>query len=130
MAKYPRLLTMVASATVLALAGGVQAATLVTPPAVLSDNATVFCMLVNAGTGPIQVTNTVHNTLGADISGGNTCPTPPATLDPGATCWTMFATGGHTPVYCRFTSSSSKVRGSLIVRDANGTFGTTVPATK
>ena len=69
MAKYPRLLAMVASATVLALAGGVQASTLVTPPAVLSDNTTVFCMLVNAGTGPIQVTNTVHNTLGADISG-------------------------------------------------------------
>jgi hypothetical protein len=131
MAKYLRSLTMVASATVLAaLASGVQAATLVTPPAVLPNNASVFCMLVNAGTAPIQATNAVHNAVGADISAGNTCPTPPATLDPGATCWTMFTTGGQTPVYCRFTSSSSKVRGSLVVRDANGAFGTTVPATK
>jgi hypothetical protein len=128
MAKYPRLLA-IASATLLT-AASVQAATLVTPPAVLSSGASVFCMLVNAGTGPIQVSSTVHNSLGADISLGNTCPTPPATLDPGAVCWTMFTTGGQMPAYCRFTSSSSKVRGVLVVRDANGTFGTTIPATK
>src|SRR5262245_17158578 len=121
MAKYMRLLA-IASAALLTGAASARAATLVTPVTVLSDNATVFCMLVNAGTAPIQVTNTVHNALGADVSGGNNCPTPPATLDPGATCFTMFMNGAHAPVYCRFTSSSSKVRGSLVVRDVNGTF--------
>lgn len=129
MAKYLPLLA-IASATLLTTAAGAYGATLVTPPAVLPNNSSVFCLMVNAGTAPIQVTSAVDNDVGADISAGTTCPTPPATLDPGATCWTMFATGGQTPVYCRFTSSSSKVRGSLVVRDANGAFGTTVPATK
>ena len=128
MAKYPRL-RAIASATLLGAALSAHAATLVTPPAVL-DNATVACMLVNAGTAPIQVTNTVHNAMGTDISGGNNCPTPPATLDPGAACFTVLTTGGQLPVYCRFTSSSSKVRASLVLRGANGTYVSIVPATK
>jgi hypothetical protein len=129
MAKYPRLLAMIASTTLLVSAAGAQAATLVTPPAVL-DDATAYCMLVNAGTAAIQVTSTVRNGSGGDAGGGTSCPTPPATLDPGATCWTMLVMGGQMPVHCRFTSSSSKVRGSLVIRDASGAFTTNVPATK
>jgi hypothetical protein len=129
MARHPRLLT-IATATLLAAAAGTQAATLVTPSAVMPNNASVFCLIVNACTAPIQVTNAVYNEIGTDVSAGTNCPTPPATLDPGATCFTMFASATQTPVYCRFTSSSGTVRGSLVLRDATGTFGTTVPATK
>jgi hypothetical protein len=129
MAKYLRLLAIVASATALT-AASVRAATLVTPVAVLPDNGTAFCLTVNAGTAPIQVTSGIYDDAGNDVSVAKNCPTPPATLAPGATCWTLFPTAFQKMVYCRFSSSSSKVRGSLVLRDASGTYGTTVPATK
>jgi hypothetical protein len=91
----------------------------------------IMCAIVNAGTSPVQVSVAVrHFSSGVDMTATNGCPVPPATLAPGTTCFAQTNSVGVHPGYCHFKASSSRVRGNLIVFDANSEIRVTVPATK
>lgn len=131
MSMHPRRLAMVAAPAIALMCGHTaRAATLVSPPVIVQAGKYVHCLIGNAGTSPIQVTSAVLDSTGTNIGFGDTCPTPPATLAPGATCYALGTNANVVTAYCRFTSTSSRVRGSLVVRDANGEIGPVVPATK
>jgi hypothetical protein len=109
----------VANAGTLFTAGGF------TPP-----NGYTYCLLSNIGTTTAQVTTNavIQASSGIEVSQITTCS---GTLQPGTSCWTYYNAGNSVDtVYCRFVTSTSKVRGSLSVLDANAQAVVTLPATK
>ena len=128
MFKYPRLLAVVVPAVALFCATAARATTLLSPPAIIGHDRYLYCMVANASTSPIQVQISVINETGTDVALGSDCP-PPG-LAPGAICYRMAAGLNAASAYCRITTSSSKVRASLIVRATTGEIITVLPATR
>jgi hypothetical protein len=90
------------------------------------NNQEAVCVLTNVGTQTASITVTpVNASTGSDATILDYCP---AILAPGVSCQVWGPVG--TMTYCKFTSSSSKVRGVLDVIAANAGVVSSIPATK
>lgn len=102
----------IAAATLLvALAGGAQAATLVSPPLVPEGDNVLDCYLVNVGTKSRAVVIDVFARDGSTVEHVET------TLDPGEED-VARATSDEQPRYCRFVVTGPKAdfRASVLIR--------------
>jgi hypothetical protein len=111
-------------AALVALAGTAHATTLCSPILPGAADKLAQCAVTNVGTKPITVTISAIDLNGVDVTANTECQ---PTLDPGKSCQT-YATVGSS-AYCRFVTSSSKVRATLNVFGPNG-FIDSIPATK
>ena len=92
-----------------------------------------ICIITNVNSKPIEVTAEILDSFSSSLVSGqlDACPVPPATLAPGHSCssdLSNFNTDGI--VYCHFTTSSSKVRASLLQVTSNFQTRVSLPATK
>jgi len=102
-----------------------------TPVSQAQDGTPVYCVIVNVGTAPAAVSAAVQQVAdGSDITSTNTCSPSPYPLAPGTACIAYTSQVGAHTGYCHFTSSSTKVRGDLVIFDANGDVRVTIPATR
>jgi hypothetical protein len=112
-------------ALALGLGAPAHATTVLFSGATLAENnQEAICVLTNVGTQPATITVTpVNASTGADATALDYCP---AILAPGVSCQVWGPVG--TMTYCKFTSSSSKVRGVLDVATNAGVVFS-IPAT-
>ena len=97
------------------------------------SNEETICIVTNLNTKPVEVTAEILDSFDSSVVPGqvDVCPAPPATLAAGHSCSTNLTKFVQDEiVYCHFTTSSSKVRASLL--QVTSTFETRVslPATK
>lgn len=124
---------LAAVALLVAMSPAAQALDLFTPP-VDGVDGSVQCTILNVGTKPIEVSSAVKDAASAntDLTVFTNCPVSPATLPPGLSCIArsvLLDAGDFT--YCRFTTTSSKVRAVLVARATfQGVVLHTLPATK
>ena len=114
-------------ALALGLAATAHATTVLFTGATLAEpNQEAICVLTNVGMQPATITVTpVNASTGSDATVLDYCG---ATLAPGVSCQVWGPVG--TMTYCKFTSSSSKVRGVLNVIAANAGVVSSIPASK
>jgi hypothetical protein len=115
-----RRLFVIAQAIGLSLATAAHATTLYTPVTAVPAGHWAYCWLTNTGTSPIQATATVFTSTGFDYTQLDSCSAPPGTLDPGTACYALSGPLQLNSMYCKFTTTSSKVRGTLQVVDGLG----------
>lgn len=92
-----------------------------------------ICIITNVNSKPIEVTAEILDSFNSSLVSGqvNVCPVPPATLAPGHSCSTNLSNFNTDEiVYCHFTTSSSKVRASLLQVTSNFETRVSLPATK
>jgi hypothetical protein len=119
-----------AGALVAALSPAAHALDLFTAGSQARDGNAIRCLLTNVGTKPVFVTTTLTDQDGKDITSFNTCFGAAQALAPGKACAVDSTTPGWKTGSCRFTVSSSKVRGALLVLDSMGNVTSALPATK
>ena len=104
-------LTLATLAFALAVVGGANAATLVSPPLVPEGTNFLDCYLVNVGTKPRAVTIQVFSREGVAVT------TVETTLDPGEED-VARAQSDQLPRYCKFIvkGSAKEFRASILVR--------------
>jgi hypothetical protein len=123
--------TLAAAALLVAMSPAAHAYEYFTPVSSSQDGTAITCAIVNVGTTPIVVSAAVQQmTDGSDITNTTICPPSPGTLPPGAACFAYTTQVGSHLGYCHFTTSSSKVRGDLIIFGTNGDVMVTIPATR
>lgn len=125
-----RRLLAIAQAIGLACTTAAHAVTFTTAPSTVPGGDWTYCEIANVSTAPVQVTASIVSLAGIEMLSATTCPPPPATIIPGSVCYAVFGTNQLGTTYCKFTSSSSKVRASLAVVDPLGAPIVTLPATK
>jgi hypothetical protein len=129
MHSFQRILPAAAALALLSTAA--HALELFTPMSTSDVGQYINCVTANVGTKPIEVSATIRNANdGSDVTFGSTCPASPATLDPGTACSSITQLNSPTAGYCQFTTSSSKVRAALLVRNGNFFVTSSLPATK
>ena len=92
-----------------------------------------ICIITNVNSKPIEVTAEILDSFDSSLVPGQlkVCPVPPATLAPGHLCSTSLSNFNTDEiVYCHFTTSSSKVRASLLQVTSNFQTRVSLPATK
>jgi len=92
-----------------------------------------ICIITNVNSKPIEVTAEVLDSSDSSLVPVQLkgCPGPPATLAPGHSCSTDLSNfNTDAIVYCHFTTSSSKVRASLLQVTSNFETRVSLPATK
>jgi hypothetical protein len=125
-----RRLFAMAQAIGLSWATAAHAATLYTPVTTVPGGHWAYCWLTNVGTSPIQATATVITSTGFNYTQLDSCSAPPGTVDPGTSCYALSGPQQLNSMYCKFTTSSSRVRATLQVVDAVGNPVISVQATK
>jgi hypothetical protein len=92
-----------------------------------------ICIITNVNTKPIEVTAEILDSFDSSLVSGqlDLCPAPPATLAAGHSCSTSLDKFTQDEiVYCHFTTSSSKVRASLLQVTSAFETRVSLPATK
>ena len=125
-----RRLFAIAQAIGLSWATAAHAITLYTPVTSVPGGHWAYCWLTNVGTSPIQATAKVVTATGWDFTQLDVCSAAPGTVDPGTACYALAGPLQLNSMYCKFTTSSSKVRGTLQVVDGLGNPVISVQATK
>ena len=122
-------LLAIAQAIGLSWATAAHAATFYTPVTAVPGGHWVYCWLTNVGTSPIQATVTVFSSTGIDYTMLDSCAAA-GTTTPGTACYALSGAQQLDSMYCKFTTSSSRVRGTLQVVDGLGNPVISVQATK
>lgn len=116
---------LLALGMLLGVNGTARAATLYTVATQATATQYPICLLVNVDKKPAAVSIVIADAItGADITNASTCT---GQVAPGQSCEVGAPSGSA--AYCKFTSSSAKVRATLIVFGTDGVV-TNVPATK
>jgi hypothetical protein len=108
-----------AAALLAATTPAAYALDLFTPNSQATDGSVIRCSITNPGTRPVEVTATILDQSGNDITNSGNCYGNPATLDPGKVCSRNSAIPDFKSGYCHFTTTSSKVRAALLIVDSN-----------
>jgi len=120
---------LAAAALLVATSPAAHALDLFTPSSQAPSGSYMRCVLTNVGTKPLFVSATIVDESGNSINNGNHCYPSPWTLDPGKSCIDDTDFAGHQG-YCHFTTTSSKVRGSLLVFGTGGVVTSSLAASK
>ena len=123
--------SLAAAALLAALSPAAHAYDFYTPVSQSQDGEAIYCAIVNVGSTPAVVSASVRSMItGSDLNDMSICQPAPATLAPGTSCFSSTSAAGAHSGYCHFTTTSAKVRASIIVFGTNGDILTTTPATR
>jgi hypothetical protein len=122
---------LAAAALLVAMSPAAHALDLFTPSTTAENGSNLTCEIISVGTKPIEVSLTIQSFWdGTDITSGTSCTGTPQ-LAPGAGCYAITRGVGEHSGYCHITTTSSRVRAALFVRDlSTGGLTSALAATK